>query len=85
MCYSHGASQGAVGGEKVKTGQRGVNRSPKNIGKEAGVTERRPDGPGEAKQKPAEGGMAGKGLHLAMTGEPRGFSRVTAGFSSYDG
>ena len=23
--------------------------------------------------------------HLAMTGEPRGFSRVTAGFSSYDG
>src|SRR5574339_404880 len=27
----------------------------------------------------------GKGLHLAMTGEPRGFSRVTAGFSSYDG
>jgi len=57
VCYSHGASQGAVGGEKVKTGQRGVNRSPKNIGKEAGVTERRPDGPGEAKQKPAEGGM----------------------------
>ena len=29
--------------------------------------------------------QAGKGLHLAMTGEPRGFSRVTAGFSSYDG
>ena len=28
---------------------------------------------------------SGKGLHLAMTGEPRGFSRVTAGFSSYDG
>src|SRR5574340_27292 len=27
---------------------------------------------------------SGKGLHLAMTGEPRGFSRVTAGFSSYD-
>ena len=27
----------------------------------------------------------GKGLHLAMTGEPRGFSRVAAGFSSYDG
>ena len=26
-----------------------------------------------------------QGLHLAMTGEPRGFSRVTAGFSSYDG
>ena len=25
------------------------------------------------------------GLHLAMTGEPRGFSRVAAGFSSYDG
>ena len=24
---------------------------------------------------------SGKGLHLAMTGEPRGFSRVTAGFS----
>ena len=24
-------------------------------------------------------------VHLAMTGEPRGFSRVTAGFSSYDG
>ena len=23
--------------------------------------------------------------HLAMTGEPRGFSRVVAGFSSYDG
>ena len=31
------------------------------------------------------GGGHGKGLHLAMTGEPRGFSRVTAGFSSYDG
>ena len=28
---------------------------------------------------------SGKGLHLAMTGEPRGFSRVTVGFSSYDG
>ena len=26
-----------------------------------------------------------KGLHLAMTGEPRGFSRVAAGFLSYDG
>src|SRR5574340_637413 len=26
-----------------------------------------------------------KGLHLAMTGAPCGFSRVTAGFSSYDG
>ena len=25
-----------------------------------------------------------KGPHLAMTGEPRGFSRVTAGFLSYD-
>src|SRR5574341_1171915 len=24
-------------------------------------------------------------LHLAMTGEPRGFSRDTAGFSNYDG
>ena len=28
---------------------------------------------------------SGKGLHLAMTGEPPGFSRVAAGFSSYDG
>ena len=28
---------------------------------------------------------SGKGLHLAMTGEPRGFSRVVAGFSSFDG
>ena len=28
---------------------------------------------------------SGKGLHLAMTGERRGFSRVSAGFSSYDG
>src|SRR5574337_531828 len=28
---------------------------------------------------------SGKGLHLAMTGEPRGFSGVAAGFSSYDG
>ena len=28
---------------------------------------------------------SGKGLHLAMTGEPRGFFRVAAGFSSYDG
>src|SRR5574337_1277331 len=28
---------------------------------------------------------SGKGLHLAMAGEPRGFSRVAAGFSSYDG
>src|SRR5574337_1015946 len=28
---------------------------------------------------------SGKGLHLAMTWEPRGFSRVTAGFSCYDG
>ena len=27
----------------------------------------------------------GQGPHLAMTGEPRGFSRVAAGFSSYDG
>ena len=27
----------------------------------------------------------GKGLHLAVTLEPRGFSRVAAGFSSYDG
>ena len=25
-----------------------------------------------------------KGPHLAMTGDPRGFSRVVAGFSSYD-
>ena len=29
--------------------------------------------------------FSGKGLHLAMTGEPRGFSRVAAGFSSYVG
>src|SRR5574340_78497 len=29
--------------------------------------------------------VAPGGYHLAMTGEPRGFSRVTAGFSSYDG
>ena len=28
---------------------------------------------------------SGKGPHLAMTGEPHGFSRVAAGFSSYDG
>ena len=28
---------------------------------------------------------SGKGLHLTMTEEPRGFSRVAAGFSSYDG
>ena len=28
---------------------------------------------------------SGKWLHLAMTGEPRGFSRAAAGFSSYDG
>jgi len=28
---------------------------------------------------------SGKGLHLTMTGEPRGFSRVAVGFSSYDG
>ena len=27
---------------------------------------------------------SGKGLRLAMTGEPRGFSRVAVGFSSYD-
>jgi len=27
----------------------------------------------------------GKGLHLAMAGEPRDYSRVPAGFSSYDG
>ena len=27
---------------------------------------------------------SGTGLHLAMTGEPRGFSRDGAGFSSYD-
>ena len=26
-----------------------------------------------------------QGPHLAMTGEPRGFSQVVAGFSSYDG
>ena len=28
---------------------------------------------------------SGKGLHHAMTGEPRGFSRVASGFSRYDG
>ena len=28
---------------------------------------------------------SGQGPHLAMTGEPRGFSRVAAGFSNYDG
>ena len=28
---------------------------------------------------------SGKGLHLGMTGKPLGFSRVAAGFSSYDG
>ena len=28
---------------------------------------------------------SGKGPHLAMTGKPHGFSRVAAGFSSYDG
>ena len=28
---------------------------------------------------------SGTGLHLAMKGEPRGFSRGAAGFSSYDG
>ena len=28
---------------------------------------------------------SGTGLHLAMTGDPRGGSRVTAGFSSSDG
>ena len=28
---------------------------------------------------------SGKGLHLAMMGEPRGFSRFPAEFSSYDG
>ena len=28
---------------------------------------------------------SGKGPHLAMMGEPRGFSRVAAGFSSYKG
>ena len=27
---------------------------------------------------------SGKGPHLVMRGEPRGFSRVVAGFSSYD-
>ena len=27
---------------------------------------------------------SGQGPHLAMTGEPRGFARVAAGFSSYD-
>ena len=29
--------------------------------------------------------MHKEGPHLAMTGESRGFSRVAAGFSSYDG
>ena len=28
---------------------------------------------------------SGKGPHLAMMGELRGFSRVTEGFSTYDG
>ena len=28
---------------------------------------------------------SGQGPHLALMGEPRGFSRVAAGFSSYDG
>ena len=27
----------------------------------------------------------GQGPHLGMTGEPRGVSRVVAGFSSFDG
>ena len=27
---------------------------------------------------------SGQGPHLLMTGEPRGFSRVAEGFSSYD-
>ena len=27
---------------------------------------------------------SGQGPHLALMGEPRGFSRVSAGFSSYD-
>ena len=31
------------------------------------------------------GSQSGQGPHLAMTGEPRGFSRVVAGFSSYNG
>ena len=31
------------------------------------------------------GFFSGTGLHLAMTGEPRGFSRGVAGFSNYDG
>src|SRR5574342_448929 len=38
-----------------------------------------------AKAAAIRGHCSWKGLHLAMTGEPRGFSRVTAGFSSYDG
>ena len=29
---------------------------------------------------PIDGGPPGSRLHLAMTGEPRGFARVTAGF-----
>ena len=30
-------------------------------------------------------GCSWQGPHLAMTGEPRGFPRVAAGFSNYDG
>ena len=29
-------------------------------------------------------GCSGKGLHLTMMGEPRGFSQVATGFSTYD-
>ena len=40
---------------------------------------------GESIRDCAPGHTGKEGPHLTMTGEPRGFSRVAAGFSSYDG
>lgn len=56
MLQPWGLSRGC-GGRGGQNWTWGVNRSPENMGKEARVMERRPDGPGEAKQKSAKGGM----------------------------
>ena len=44
-----------------------------------------PEAFGERSRDWSLGHAGDEGPQLSMTGEPRGFSRVTAGFSSYDG
>lgn len=63
-----GLSRGCGGGGQDWT--EGVSRSARSMGRKARVTERRPDGPGEAKQKPAAGGIgAGDGRRWGLRRE----------------